>query len=232
MHTQIEMAKIQWDHKSLIKRWFAMIQIRQVSLQLVKAFSLSVFATGIFYAQIAYADVPDVATMLQNFAETVPQFMQLVTATAYVMGMWFILSGIGKLKEFAQARTQMSTHHELKGPIILMTVGTLLLYLPSSVQTGLSTFWQDANPYGYINEADDQWSLMYNDVFLVVQLIGTISFVRGLTIFTKLAGHGGHDGGLGRGVTHVIAGILCINLHDFLAAINGTLGITGVISGT
>ncbi len=207
-----------------------MVKLRKIGSQLAKSFFLTLFASGVFYTQLAYADVPDVGTMLENFSATVPQFMQLVTAIAYVMGIWFVTMGISALKEFGESRTQMSAHHSLKAPLIYLGVGALLLYLPSSVQTGLSTFWQDANPYGYVSEATDQWTTMYNDCFMIVQLIGTISFVRGLVIFTKLAGHGGGEGGFGRGLTHVIAGILCINLNDFLAAINGTLGITGLTS--
>jgi hypothetical protein len=206
-----------------------MICAAKVGPQLVKAFFLTLLAQVLFYAPLVYADIPDVGTMLENFSQTVPQLMQLVTATAYVMGMWFIYSGVCKLKEFAESRTQMSAHNELKGPLILMTVGTLLLYLPSSVQVGLSTFWTDANPYAYITESADQWTTMYNDCFLIIELIGTISFIRGLLIFTRLSGQGGQPGEFGRGVTHLVAGILCINLNGFLAAVNATLGITGIV---
>jgi intracellular multiplication protein IcmC len=183
-----------------------------------------------FYMQVAYADIPDVGTMLTNFAETVPEFMRLVTASAYVMGMFFIYKGIHSLKEFGETRTASSTsEHGLKGALILITVGTLLLYLPSAVETGLSTFWSDANPYGYIDESTDQWSVMYQTCFLIIQLIGTVSFIRGLLILSTMSGST-QQGTLGRGLTHIIAGVLCINLYDFLNAINATLGITGVIS--
>jgi hypothetical protein len=104
--------------------------------------------------------------------------------------------------------------------------------LPSSVQAGLSTFWSDSNPYGYLNEASDQWSTVYQDCFLVIQLLGTISFIRGLVILTHMSGQGAQPGTFGRGLTHIIAGTLCINLYDFLTAINGTLGVTGISSGT
>ena len=188
----------------------------------------------LFYVQMAYASTPDVGTMLENFSQDVPQFMQLVTATAYVMGMYFIYKGIVALKEFGESRTHSSGGggHELKGPVILMTVGTLLLYLPTSVQSGLSTFWTDANPYGYISEQTDQWTTMYQDCFLIIQFIGTISFIRGLVILTQLSGQGAQPGTFGRGLTHIIAGVLCINLYDFLGAINATLGIGGVITNT
>jgi hypothetical protein len=198
--------------------------------ELLKALALTLIVYISFYAQIAYADTTTVADMLANLSTTVPQFMQLVTATAYVMGMFFIYKGVIALKEFGESRTQGSAHHELKGPVILMGVGTLLLYLPSSVQAGLSTFWTDANPYGYLTETTDQWTATYQDCFIVIQLIGTISFIRGLVILTQLSGQGAQPGTFSRGLTHIIAGALCINLYDFLTAINGTFGITSSIT--
>jgi intracellular multiplication protein IcmC len=195
-----------------------------------KAIVLTLIGYISFYMQVGYAaSSPDASTMLANFTATVPQFMQLVTATAYVMGMYFIYKGVVGLRAFGESRTQMSGQHELKGPVILMTVGTFLLYLPTSVQAGLSTFWTDSNPYGYLTETTDQWTTMYQDCFMIVQLLGTVSFIRGLVILTHLSGQGAQPGTLGRGVAHIVAGTLCINLYDFLNAINGTLGITGVI---
>jgi uncharacterized membrane protein HdeD (DUF308 family) len=192
----------------------------------LKSLVLTGVAFVTFYAQLAFADAPSAATMLENFSETVPQFMQMVTAMAYVLGMFFIYRGVTALKAFGESRTQMSRQHELKGPIVLMTVGTLLLYLPTSVQSGLSTFWTDANPYGYVDEAPDQWSALYQDCFMVIQLIGTVSFIRGLVIMSHLSEQSSQPGTLGRGVTHIIAGILCINLYDFLNAIATTLGVS------
>ncbi len=182
-----------------------------------------------FYAPSAYAAVaPDVGTMLANFATTIPQLMKLVTALAYVMGMFLIVKGVAGLKEAGEARTQMSAHHGLKGPLILVGIGTMLLYLPTSVGVGLDTFWTSPNPYGYETPGDDQWSALIQDAYLVVQLIGTISFVRGLIILTQLGGQGGQPGTLSKGLMHIIAGALCINMHDFLIAIQATLGITGI----
>jgi intracellular multiplication protein IcmC len=197
---------------------------------LIKTFTLTVIAFSGFYTQLAYADVPNVATMLANISADVPQFMQLVTASSYVMGMWMIFRGVSGMKAFGEQRSQMSTHTELKSAIVLLTVGTGLLYLPSSVQAGLTTFWTDPNPYGYVTEASDDFSAMYQDAFLVIQLIGTIAFIRGLLTLSQMAGHQGQPGVLAKGFTYIIAGICCINLNDFLAAINGSLGITGIIS--
>lgn len=174
---------------------------------------------------LSVTNVPDVGTMLMNFASSIPNLMQLITAVAYVMGLYFVFKGVIGLREFGESRTMMSSSHSLKGPLIFIAVGTALLYLPSSVSTGLNTFWSAPNPYGYVQETTDQWSSLYQDCFLIIQLIGTIAFIRGLVILTQLGGQGGQPGTFGRGITHIIAGTLCINLYDFLNAVYTTLGL-------
>jgi intracellular multiplication protein IcmC len=139
------------------------------------------------------------------------------------MGFFFIFYGILKLKEFGEARTQMSSERHLKGPLIYIIVGSLLLYFPTTIQIGLSTFWSQPSPYGYMQETD-QWADFMKDVFLVVQLFGTIAFIRGLVILSHLSGHG-QPGTFGKGVTHIIGGLFCINIYQFVQVILITLGI-------
>jgi uncharacterized membrane protein HdeD (DUF308 family) len=162
--------------------------------------------------------------ILANLEKTIPNLMSMVTAIAYVMGMYFIIDGIIKLKHVGEMRTQMSHEHSMSGPIIKIAVGTLLLYLPTSVNVGMSTFWTNPNPYGYQLQ-DDQWAQFMNVCFLVVQFIGTIAFIRGLILLSHAGGGHGQQGAFGRGVTHVIGGILCINIYGFIQVILMTIGV-------
>jgi intracellular multiplication protein IcmC len=153
--------------------------------------------------------------------------MQFVTALAYVMGMFFIYKGLMALKQYGQERTQMSSQHELKGPLIFLAVGAALLYLPSSVQVGLNTFWMNPNPYGYQLVATDQWETIRQDTYVIIQLIGTIAFIRGLVMLTHLGGQHAQPGQLGKAMAHIIAGIFCINLYEFITVIENTLTLSG-----
>jgi intracellular multiplication protein IcmC len=193
-------------------------------LVLSKTITLGTLAVTLFYSQASYA-VTDAATMITNLATAVPSFMRLITACAYVMGMFFIYQGVVGLREFGESRTMMSSHHSLKGPLILLSVGAALLYLPSSVSVGLNTFWSDPNPYGYVQATTDQWSTLYQDCFLLIQLIGTFTFIRGLVILTQLGGQGGQPGTFAKGLTHIVAGAICINLYDFINGVYNTLGL-------
>ena len=165
------------------------------------------------------------SSMLQNISNQVPQLTQMVTAIAYVMGMYFVLTGVVKLKHFGEMRTQMSHEHNLAGPLITIAVGAMLIYLPTTVNVGLSTFWTDPNPYGYTSE-EGQWEEFINACYVIVQFVGVVSFIRGLVLLSRLGKQGGgHGGELGKGLSHVIGGILCINIYQTIQVILVTLGI-------
>jgi hypothetical protein len=195
--------------------------------RLLKLFVSSIISLGLLSPTLAIAAEapPSAAQMLINFSQTIPSLMSLVTAVAYVMGMGLVYKGVMALKQYGDQRTQMSSAHSLKGPLLSLFIGAALLYLPSSVLTGFNTFWSDPNPYGYITKATDQYSIIIRDSYMIVQLIGTIAFIRGLLTLNQMGGHGGQPNTFSKGLTYIIAGILCINLFDFLGAVRGTLGL-------
>ena len=127
-------------------------------------------------------------SMVERIATQVPILMRLVTALAYVLGIYFVIASLHKFKEFGEQRTMMSSQHHLKEPLTYMAVGIFLLFLPSAVQTGLSTFWAEPSPYAYLDNVD-QYSQVWNNALMVVQLFGTIAFIRG-SLRVRAAVHG------------------------------------------
>lgn len=192
---------------------------------------LALLLTIMLYALPAFSQdrtaevtVVTAQTMLERFADQIPNLMRMTTAIAYVLGMYFIFHAVLLLKKFGEQRTMMSSgEHSIKGPLIYLTIGALLLYLPTSVQVGMSTFWTVPNPYGYEQHTDD-WGQFLRVCFLIIQFIGTIAFIKGLVILSHLAGHG-QQGTLSKGLTHIIGGILCINIYQTIKVITFTLGI-------
>lgn len=179
-----------------------------------------------FIAKNAFAiDVSNAnaATMITNFAASIPQLMKLTTAIAYVLGLYLVMHGIMGLKKYGEQRTQMSSEHSLRGPLISMAVGAGMLYLPTSVQQGFATFWTNPAPYSYQTSDTGPFQSFINACFLIIQLIGTIYFIKGLSMLTHL--DRGQQGGFSRALTHIIGGIFCIDLYDFLNTIFVTLGL-------
>jgi intracellular multiplication protein IcmC len=203
------------SHWQVIKHQFFTSKLLMLSLAI---FLLPICAHADAISTVSAENV------LVNIAKQVPSLMRLATALAYLVGTMFIIAGFVKLRHVGEMRTQMSHEHGWGGPSILIAIGVMLLYVPTSVQVGLSTFWSDPNPYGYLQQTDE-WSQFINDCYLIVQLVGTIAFIRGLIILSRLSHHGGGHDTLGRGLTHVIGGILCINIYQFVQVVMNTLGI-------
>ncbi len=164
------------------------------------------------------------ATIITNLSNTIPNLMELVTAIAYVMGMFLVVNGLFQLKKYGEQRSQASSEAHLKGPLLYLIVGAALLYLPTTVRVGMSTFWANPTPYGYETDENGAWAELIKAGFMIIQLVGTISFIRGLLMLTHLGGAGAQQQGtLGKSLAHIIAGILCINLYDFLQTVFDTL---------
>lgn len=163
-------------------------------------------------------------TVLANIAAQIPNLTRMTTAIAYVMGFYFVMMGIFKLKEYGEARTMMSSQKSLQGPIVYLVVGAFLIYIPTAIQVGMSTFWTNPTPYGYETGDQNQWTQFLSVCFAIIQFVGLVAFIRGLVILSKLS-QGGHQGELSKGMTHIIGGIFCINIYQTVNVILVTLGL-------
>lgn len=198
-------------------------------INLLKKYAISsVLVAGVLFGltQGAYAIEYNAATMIQNLTKSIPDLMRLVTALAYVFGIFFVIKSILELKHVGESRTMMSQDRGLKGPLIYFFVGAFLLWLPGTVHMGTSTFFNYQNPLVYVSQDSNPWDDLVRDAFMIIELVGTIALIRGLVMLTQLAHHGGgQQGGFAKGMTHVVGGILCINMYAFAKAMINTFGL-------
>jgi hypothetical protein len=194
-------------------------------LTAIKLFTALLLAFSMGYAIPSYALTPSLANMMENFSKTIPELMRLATAISYVAGFVIIIKGIIELRHFGEMRTMMQQERGAFGPIAHLLVGAALIYLPSSVQAGISTFWADTSPLAYASDENDAWSELLKDAFLIFQFIGTIAVIRGLLILSKSGGRGGQQKSMGQAMTHIIGGIFCINMYGVLTMVWGTLAL-------
>lgn len=173
----------------------------------------------------AFSGVPNVATMIENIAETVPSLMLFTTALSYVIGFYFVFHALLLFKKFAEQRTQMSGEAKMAGPLLYLFVGAALIYLPSAVRSGMTTFWVAPHPYGYETGSTDAWAIFIGACFNIIQLIGVIAFIRGLVILAHVGTGGGQQATVGRAAAHIIGGIFCIDIYDFVNAVFITFGL-------
>ena len=178
----------------------------------------------------------DFNTMLNALSKNTGPIIYLVVAIAYVIGMWFIISAIIELKTVGQSQAQTSqTHGAISGPIIKLVVGVLLLYLPSTVDVGVLTLWgqgafnSGASILSYTPKASDPFAPAKAGAIAVVRVVGYVSFVRGLVMLSHTSNQGGgQPGTFGKGIAHIIGGILAINIVATIAIISNSLGLSPI----
>lgn len=169
----------------------------------------------------------DAGEMLKNFAESYEAIFNMLTAGAYVAGIGFGLLSIYSLKEYGEQRSMMSTSTSIRPSLMYMLIAMVFLYLPSAVDVlMMSTFGESAIP---IADGSTTGSVVSVDIqliiFRIVQLVGLISFIRGWFILSQSAKSGGQPV-MGKALTHIIGGVLAINIVGTKSVIQATFGLS------
>lgn len=175
------------------------------------------------------AQIQDSSNMLINLSNSYASIWKLVTAGAYLMGMALAMRGVYYLKIYGDARTMMSSNANFKIPVIYLMVAGVFMYLPSAahvlITSGFGT--SQITPLGYNASTVSGLSLQATNAILgFVQLVGLISFVRGWMIIVKSAQGAAQGVSFGKGFTHIVGGILAINIVGTKNALWSTLGLS------
>jgi intracellular multiplication protein IcmC len=168
----------------------------------------------------------DLSTMMQTFQNNLGPVYILVVALSYVMGIWFITDSVFRLKKFAQQRTMMSTTASMAKPLILMALGLSLLYFPSFVNITTQTLWVYGSSSSVLKYPVEPstWDAFIHPLIDTVRLFGLIAVVRGVVLLTKLANESAQPGSMGKGLMHIVAGTLAINIVGTTNVIKATFG--------
>jgi len=170
---------------------------------------------------------------LTTITSSLISVQQLITASAWLMGISFVVKAIYSMKSVAEQKTQQSSHGSLKEPLFYLLAGAMLIYLPTAVHIFLnSTFGEGAQILAYapldsgnstLNKLFGQSSSLGPIIALVVQVVGVIAFIRGWVLIARSASQGQQPGGVGKGLAHVFGGILAMNIVGTLQIVNNTL---------
>lgn len=193
------------------------------------------------FAALTELDVTDILT---NAASVINPALRLILAFSFILGIWFILKGLLKLKSFAQPISQMTQPGDFSGPITYIIIGTVLIYIPSSSDVLTSTFFGSGTlslfsaggapdvkrlgqasvqlmSYSSSVSLENQWAVLIDTVVYYMQFIGFLAFVRGWILIAHTQ-QGQHDQ-MSKGIIHVIGGILAINFLPLTEAVINTI---------
>ena len=171
--------------------------------------------------------------ILGNIANNVMQVQVLISGCAYFLGILFVAKALMTLKEHGEQRTMMSQKNSMKEPLVYFIVGGMLLYSPTGFQTLLETMYgsnESIMAYGPLsnNNTPLAGSFFKNSaagasLVKIIQTIGLVAFVRGWVLVARAGSQGQAPGGMGKGMIHVLGGVLAINIVGTIDMINNTI---------
>lgn len=176
----------------------------------------------------------DIGTMIANLAATASSLQSLVVAASYIIGIGLIIKGVMKYKSFGHGMNQHTPPGEGFAPMLSIMVGSILMYLPSIMATSLTTVFGTAaigSPasvlsYSSTLSSNAQWSQLGAILINYFQLVGLIAFIRGWMILSKITQQGGQDT-VGKALTHIVGGIMLVNLVGTIQILATTFGFSG-----
>jgi intracellular multiplication protein IcmC len=161
----------------------------------------------------------------------------LITSVSFVAGMFFIVKGVMGFKVFATQTMASAQKGEVTSHLVTIFIGAVLMYLPSTIDTSIGTLFpgetldsrspaSDLIGYAALT-SNTNWALLAPILVKYMDLIGLFAFVRGWFILAKTAHPGGgQPGQTGKGVIHIIAGILLMNIINTVNFIATTFGFS------
>lgn len=178
----------------------------------------------------SYAESQTLTSMLENLALSLGQVWQMLTGACFIFGIMIFLSGMFKLKKYGQMTVFMMSHAELFGPLSRIIIGTLLINTQYALNTVLSTVWNTGQGSTIDQIQSYQVSMSGNDammypVFLIIQVIGLVAFIRGMLKLTKAGEQGAQPGTIPMAIMLVFGGVMCINIVGTINMVRTTLGL-------
>lgn len=171
---------------------------------------------------------------MTNLTSAFQNIQQLVVALSYVMGLGMMAKGVMMYRIFASQTFASAQRGEIAGPMVWIVVGAILIYLPSTIDSTMATVFgtTEVAPnnelLGYGVSGIPEWVRLADVIIGWVKLIGLIAFVRGWVILSKMGHSGAQPGSIGKGIIHIIGGILLFNLIDTVNILARTFGYVAI----
>lgn len=180
-----------------------------------------------FFAQTSSTG-QNMEQIFSNIGLQIDPIMNFLIVLCYVIGAGLSISAIMKLKKYGTRTAFMSVEMSLVGPFLQFFIGVALFYMPNFIAAINVTIFTSSgveNTLSYTSSSVDYDSYV-EPVLGVIQIIGMISFIRGWVMLSKATNPGQQPGAISKGITHVVGGILAVNIRTFITVIYQTLGLT------
>lgn len=169
---------------------------------------------------------PDITSILENVNRNLPAVWHLLTGGSVLLGFWFALRGMYQLRQYGELRTMMSVQTELKKPLLFLFIAVAMLYWPSLMHITMQTFFNNPNPIAYDgSDLGNTYNRAMGLVGNIIQIVGFLAFIRGWVLLTAYGEQSTGQPVLGKAITHIIGGVLALNIFETWQILKNTFGI-------
>jgi len=208
----------------LNQRWFSWFSFSYDKVVYATLFFLSV-AIGFILPDTALA-VTGLASALFNLQDQLDEVWIMLIGITRLCGIGFTFMAVYKLKVYGRMTAFMSQEASILQPMAYLFVGAMLWYTGPLLDYSVSTIWgyDYSSVKSYDLSSDPTWSSLIEPITLLVRVIGLIAFLRGWFLILKGTQKGQQQGLLGKGVLHIVGGILAINLIGTVELLRSSFG--------
>lgn len=176
----------------------------------------------LFFAAPAWA-VPTTGTAMQS----IHYLSIIVQDFCIVAGLSLFLAGLFKMKRYGEMRTMMSHHITISQPLGKMIAGVVLLCLPLFVGTISLGLWGQVSPLAYPILSNSQATEMFTPIIAMIRLMGVLGIIRGVFLFSRSGGQQAQPGMVGKGVMHILGGLLCLHILNTVDVLRQIFNFSG-----
>ena len=153
--------------------------------------------------------------MIGNVSQSLVSVQRFISASAYFLGILFIMTGVMKLRGLSHSREHSSSKERMMGPTMYLFFGSMLLFLPTAIDMASTTAFGTDNilRYSVYKKFD-----IYNSMGIVIKTAGLIWFVRGCVLLAHSSESGAEDGP--KGLAFLCAGIFAVNFQSTIGILN------------
>lgn len=155
---------------------------------------------------------------LQNIGLTLPAFFTLIQVAMYLIGLSLLISAIMKLRQFKDQGSAGLVQRAMWQIFFAVLCLNMNMALDVATET---VFSSKTSPISYPESggtwANERMAMIASIVLIWIQFVGYVAFARGILILNKFKTIFPTPYGvsLGKGMTHVIGGVLACNMGLF-----------------
>lgn len=174
---------------------------------------------------------PTLTGMFKVLKDNLNTVTRFVTAAAYVFGAMMMVAAVHELRIFGVMRGMMPITASAAAPVGKLFISIGLMCVPSITLSFVQTLWgSDTNSIqAYFTGSTDIWQPVMDTVALIIRLFGFMAVVQGFSMMAKSAKQGAAPGMIGKGIMHLVGGILGVNI---VGTVNVVLATFGFVSGS